>query len=197
MADGSLRRQEELIREFCGRFERWDAAALGELARVLLPVLKRRLHRVYRRASADMVSDACVDAILDFGAHPERFDSTRGLPLDRFLQMAATRNLGNLLEADARRRHREAAYATQDGALGSRSMSFDDDVRRRILSVVNEGTELKAFAEWLSGERRTASLAATLGLSHLSPREQRYEIKRFKDRVRRRVLRLLGPLRRV
>jgi hypothetical protein len=42
---------------------------------------------------------------------------------------------------------------------------------------------------WIEGER-TSVLASLLRLSHLSETEQRAEVKRFKDRLKRRFLRV-------
>ena len=65
-----------------------------------------------------------------------------------------------------------------------------------MLSVVHDGSERKAFIQWLDGERSTAALAVTLKLSHLSQSEQRREVKRFKDRILKRLSRLSEKSRR-
>jgi hypothetical protein len=196
MSGSSPQFQAMLMEDLAARIGRGDAAALGELAQHLLPVLMRRLRRAYGRVPSDLLSDACEDAILEYGASPRRFDPARGVPLDRFLQMAAARNLADLLKADARRRRRETTYVErQQSAPRVRTLlgvEGETDARRRILSVVHGGLERTALAQWLAGEQRAASLAAALGISHLSPVEQRREVKRFKDRVRKRVLRLFG-----
>jgi hypothetical protein len=49
-----------------------------------------------------------------------------------------------------------------------------------------------ALEMWLEGERNTAPLAVALGLAHLSPSNQRREVKRFKDRLRKRLERAVG-----
>jgi hypothetical protein len=43
---------------------------------------------------------------------------------------------------------------------------------------------------WAAGERRTAALAAALAAGDLPAGEQGVEVKRFKDRMRRRIARL-------
>ena len=183
--------EDELIRSLHKRAVSGDTAALEELARHVLKPLTHRLHAAYRRAPADLIWDACVDAILEYGSHPDRFDATRGVPLDRFIQGAAARNLANLLEADARRRERETQFSRQRLDLISwPTLGAGDEgtrFRRRILALA-DGSERKALVAWLNGER-TPQVAAALGLSHLPEADQRREVKRFKDRFLRRVSR--------
>ena len=158
MSGSSPQFQAMLMEDLAARIGRGDAAALGELAQHLLPVLMRRLRRAYGRVPSDLLSDACEDAILEYGASPRRFDPARGVPLDRFLQMAAARNLADLLKADARRRRRETTYVErQQSAPRVRTLlgvEGETDARRRILSVVHGGLERTALAQWLAGEQR-------------------------------------------
>jgi hypothetical protein len=113
------------------------------------------------------------------------------VPVDRFLQYTAARNLADLLEVERRRQHRETRYVAERRAAPSIVHTFEDgredaNTRRRILSVAQGASERQALIQWLHGERSTASLAATLALAHLSQTEQRREVKRFKDRVLKR-----------
>ena len=182
--------QDALIRSLHERVSRGDNEALDELAGFLLRTLRRRLRRTYR-APVDLISDACEDAILEYGRRPHRFDSSRGVLLDRFLQHAASRNLLNLLAGEQRRRYRETRYA--DGLSRAKIPNAGWQAKpgffRRVLALVDEGPERTAFAQWLHGERSTERLAATLGIAHCPALEQRREVKRFKDRVINRVLR--------
>ena len=183
----------DYLRELCRRVVHGDAAALNTLAECLLPLLTRRLRRSYNRASVDLVADACEDALLEYGSRPHRFDPARGVPIESFLQLAASRNLANRLEADSRRRVREAAYASLQPLQTEATLAVADDVdggtREKVLALENEGAERAALTAWLEGERRTAPLAAVLGLAHLSPSDQRLEVKRFKDRFRKKLQR--------
>lgn len=114
------------------------------------------------------------------------------MPLDRFLQLAATRTLANLLEAEARRRKRDARYldAQRGGTTLTKDLlPVDADRRRQLLSIVDPGPERRALITWLGGERRTDTLAAVLEISHLPEGEQRRVVKRFKDRIVKRAWR--------
>jgi hypothetical protein len=186
--------QDVALQELCDRILGGDLPALDELARHLLPILTRRLRRKNRFAPQDLVWNACADAILEYAANPRRFDPTRRVPIDRFLQVIAIRNLTDVLKADMRRQTREAAYAElQNWCVWPSETLIADrafDAVRRIQSVVDEGNERIALTEWLKGERRTIRLASLLGLSQLSTLDQRREVKRFKDRMRKRASRL-------
>jgi hypothetical protein len=168
-AISSIRQNDSLIKELCRRVTAGNRKALGELAEYLLPVLTSRLRRTYRHAPSDLLIDACVDAILEYGFKPTRFDSSRGVPLESFLQLAAARNLANSLKADSRRRQREAIYAQErlrtTVVLPSVDQLSEEDIRARVLRLVAEGVERAALEAWLAGERSYATLAATLGMS--------------------------------
>jgi len=178
-------------RVICG-----DHTALDELLGHFIDVLPRRLSRHYRRAATDLLVDACDNALLDYAARPQQYDATFGVPLYNFLYRAAARNLVNLLEADRRRRAREAYYAAQHNneptAVDTRQTSiFDIDVTAAARAVVGPGHERDALIAWINGARPPA-LALALNLSHLPSSEQRREIKRFKDRMTKRLRRALS-----
>jgi len=194
MADLTFPRRitDELIHSLHERVLREDVAALNELAACLLRILVPRLRRAYRHASTDFVSDACEDAILEYAINPWRFDSTRGVALARFVQLAAARNLRNLMQAERRRRNREARYANEQSRASTNAVDGRYfDTRRVVNSVAAGGAERKALTAWLDGERDTARLATLLKLSHLALSEQRSEVKRFKDRMIKRLSRIV------
>jgi hypothetical protein len=61
---------------------------------------------------------------------------------------------------------------------------------QRILDVAIDDTEREALGRWLHGERRTGPLARALGAGVLPVPEQRRAVKRFKDRIMKRIARL-------
>jgi RNA polymerase sigma-70 factor (ECF subfamily) len=169
-----------------------DDSVLDELAAELLAQLLPRLRRGFPHAPQDVVVEAVEDAILEYVAQPAQFDPLRGLSIGQFLTMVARRNLMNALAKEAARKVREARYAS---VQPTRMVPADTDpvpdarVRARLLAATADNAERRALVAWLEGDRSTVGLAKSLGLSHLPSIEQRREVKRFKDRVVKRVVR--------
>ena len=84
-----------------------DRLASEELSRLVLPALVAELVRKFPRADEHLIQEGVIDAVLDYCANPQRFDTCREVPLDRFLAKAAWRNVDNLLVAERRRKQRE------------------------------------------------------------------------------------------
>jgi hypothetical protein len=109
--------------------------------------------------------------------------------------MAARRDLANVRAKERRHyRKREVRDCVELAAPGGNSLadadfpSFDDpdiaplvaalpDVERRVLDLMR------------TGERRTEAFAAVLGLGGRPEDEQQREVKRVKDRVKKRLKR--------
>jgi hypothetical protein len=159
-----------------------------------LPELERRLQLRFRRASRDLVVNAVEDALLDYMSDPGRFDMTRDVPLGAFILRAASRNLINSLASERRRHDREGRYASDAAAMMARYEPSDGpDLSKITLSpddVSSDGAERQAFELWRGGERRTEAFARVLGLADRSPVVQAREVKRFKDRLIKRIRRL-------
>lgn len=175
---------------------RGEEGSLNRIAEILLHPMQRVLRRAFPRASPDLIANAVEDAILEYAAQPSRFDALRGIPLSAFLGHAARRNLLNLLQVEARRELREAKYAEHARFRGLRLLEGpqvnpedSDALRRLISSLAADEAECRALLSWLNGQRTTALLATALQISHLSLAEQRKEVKRFKDRVIKRIMR--------
>jgi hypothetical protein len=186
---------ESPLLEIHERILQGSPEALEDLAGRLLPVLCGHLRNRFRRAPEEFLVDAVEDAILEYAMHAHRFDVSRGTPLDRFLYHAAWRNVVNLLQAESKRKAREARYSAEairlkpdDGEPDTLHQNATDRGVRVLVQVAGK-TERSAFLLWLRGERRTEILARALGLSHLEPQDQRGAVKRFKDRLVKRLLR--------
>ena len=66
-----------------------------------------------------------------------------------------------------------------------------DRTRQSILDIAIDPPEREALFRWLNGESGTTPLAQALGISALSESQQRREVKRFKDRILKRIARLV------
>lgn len=181
-----------------------DASIVDALTALLFYHVQRRLEAAFTRTDRDYILDATVDAIMEYLAEPSRFDPGRNVPLHRFLYLAARRNVVNALDAQSRRHAREHLYAVlaTSRAAAAPPSGFEleqphqergaEEFARRVLSLANTDAERAALRCWLDGERRTMPLAAALGCGHLPIAAQRHEVKRFKDRLLKRIRRSRG-----
>jgi RNA polymerase sigma-70 factor (ECF subfamily) len=176
-----------------------DPTALEELAEVLLPLLRRQLSRAFTTNADDIVNDAVIDSLIEYGRNPSIFDPLRGRPLERFLYHLSWRNAADSVKARMRRVAREEEYArlitiqnhtSSIGGNGDTDTYSVESDRWRLLSIAATEPERAALRCWLDGERRTVPLAAALGAANLPISEKRREVKRFKDRVLKRLGRL-------
>jgi hypothetical protein len=171
-----------------------DLEALGRLAEELLQPTIRGLRAEFSRVTTDMIATAAVDAILEYGDRPHRYNPSRGLPLARFLLFAARRNLLNLLRDEATRRQREGEYAEHCARMRivfPRQSSLSRrvwDIRQFVLAVGRDDLERRAILAWLDAGA-TDDVIAALELSETPLPEQRREAKRFKDRMLARLRR--------
>ena len=72
---------------------RGDRTATEEIARELIGPVTRYLRRRWIQVELDWISDAVVDAFLEYSNRPARFDPSRGVPLRFYIQHAARKNL--------------------------------------------------------------------------------------------------------
>jgi RNA polymerase sigma-70 factor, ECF subfamily len=166
-----------------------DPSAADGIVMELMPLLERSLCRSFRNATRDAVIDAVEDALIEYLAHPHRFDPGRGVPLHAYLRLAAARNLQNRLRSDVRRHVREQEYAAE---IARRSKECVPHLApgKRVAILPCDRFEIAAARAWLAGERRTEQLAKLLGASELVDSEQRRTVKRFKDRLLKRIERM-------
>jgi DNA-binding response OmpR family regulator len=179
---------EDSLRGLHRRMLAGDAAARERLADELLAALRRNLQRAFVRAPDDVVFDAVVDAIMEYIEEPLRFDASRGVPLHRFVQMAARRNLANHVRSEAQRKAREAAYGLHAIAIREAHPSGDDDLRSVVLDLARNERERRVLSHLLDGNTR--GLQQALEVLDPDPDNPARKIKRFTDRMRRRFARL-------
>jgi RNA polymerase sigma-70 factor (ECF subfamily) len=181
-------------REIHERLMRGDPVASAELAEALLAPLIRKLWQKYPGVpDPHLVDEAVVTAMMSYLKQPDRFDPTRS-SLFRYLLLAAHRDLLNEMEKRKRRRDKEAMAVelarrrgnkTMEGAGSDWRLARVEDANRNLSLFVD--TRDRAVARLiLENERSTAAFAALLGLDSLPLDEQRREVKRHKDRIKKR-----------
>jgi RNA polymerase sigma-70 factor (ECF subfamily) len=176
------------------RLLRGDRQASEELSRLLLVPLVEEIHHRLRATDEQLITDGAVDAVLDYCADPQKFNTGKGVPLDRFLANAAWRNVQNLLTAETRRKQRERKAGSKKREADVALDPVARNIRREELRQLDE-KEAAMFAALddpkdkeilrlkLDGVRDTASFARVLKITHLPIAEQREEVRRHKDRI--------------
>ena len=170
----------------------------------LLPVLVHLVRRAFPRTDEELIVNAVEDALIEYSTRPEQFDRSRGVPLVAFLRLAAVRNTANLVRGESRRVARERALLEDRHALRAEASPVVDQWHDPVHSSALQSAladavrpeEQLAVTLWLKGERRTNVIAVALGVDRLGLAEQRRTVKQLKDRIRRRLERLLRPARR-
>lgn len=182
------------LRELHERLLRSDRVASEEFLRLVLPCLLEEIARRFPRADEHLISDGVIDALLDYCAHPQGFDTSKDVPLDRFLATAAWRNVDNLLTGERRRKlrerkvgseKREAVVALDPVARNIRQEELQqlDKKQAAMLAALDDPKDKEILRLKLDGVRDTEGYARVLNITHLPVAQQREEVKRQKDRV--------------
>lgn len=175
-----------------------DRDVVDTAFRHLLPLLLTAVRRAFSRTDPALVADAVEDALMEYARQPERFQPSRGVPLTAFLRLAALRNASNLVRGESRRLARERRLVGDPtsplaGQLQTASVyHVQSAALETALAQAVRPDERVAVALWLAGERRTTIVATALGAGGLPLIDQRRAVKQLKERIRRRLERLLG-----
>ncbi len=181
-----------------------DRVASEELAELLLERLVCEVGRRFPRVDTHLVSDGVTDALLDYCARPSSFDTSRGIPLDRFLVQTARRNVLNLLRGGQRLKAREEKWGESSdekvvelcpppGNPMQDEAQLHEQRLAELTQALEDPVDKRVFELRMKGERRTTEFAKVLGLTHLTVAEQRREVKRAKDRIEKALRRRKEP----
>ncbi len=154
-------------------------------------------HPAWRES--DELHDAVVDALFDYIRHPRKFDPRKATLLG-YLSMAANRDLLNRLPAASRRMKTMVPLddVVELPDLGRNVLVEGEEGGRRLpllppnLNLTE--TEEKVLRLIAEGERSTEVFANALQLRNLPRDEVRKKVKRFKDRLKKRIERAGGTL---
>lgn len=181
-----------------------DPTAPAELAEEVMEGLIKRLSYKYPNLpDINLAAEAATDALMDYIKHPEQFN-----PIQRglfgFLVMAAEGDLNNALAKVARRQKKEIQLEfvevdelggnTRD-RIGELEGKIDFERMQDALDTLFDDPKDRAVVKLiLKGERATKVFARVLELEALSEDQQRTEVKRNKDRIKRRLQRHHGDI---
>jgi hypothetical protein len=183
-----------------------DPLAPADFAVALLKPLIAWLKTTNPSVDRMACEEAADEAIIHFLNNPTKYDPQR-LGLEAFLRMAARRDLQNLLRKE--RRHQQSRRdwnVVEQASAEGKYLERDDDpslplqieeARQRLASpeaVWQHLTDAErcVWKTMEQGERRNSVYAAILGITHLPDAEQRRQVKRVKDRLKKRKQRAGG-----
>lgn len=185
-----------------------DPVATSELAERYLDPLAEWMIRSNPAADDHDCEEAAMDAIMSLLKNPRSFKPDK-LPLDSYLRMSAKGDLRNRLERERRHSDRRAdlehvelygegrngeQVGEDPATIVDRQEADKSTLEAMAASMMNRvsAEEAGVLELMIQGERKTAAYAVVLGITDQSELEQRREVKRVKDRIKRRLQRARG-----
>jgi RNA polymerase sigma-70 factor (ECF subfamily) len=175
-----------------------DPTASAELAEGTLETLISRLQNKFPNTESELILDAVTDALMSYIKKPTQFDPEKR-SLVGYLSMSARGDLLNAFEKIKRRNIREIPLEdvelhSSDGNSITKSnnliQSLDaEKIKKKIEELFANPIDLKLADLIIDGERSTEVFAKALGIENVSTKEQRREVKRHKDRIKKRLSR--------
>jgi hypothetical protein len=189
-------------RQLHARLVAGDLTASFDLATIYLEALISRLTPGNRKIDPALVAEAADEAILSLIRNPAAYQPER-MSLLSYLSMAAQGDLKNLLRKERKHRAgRKSLASVELSPQAGKYLGRGDDpsfelVRREQEQVMLDSVpaslrdglsdvEAKVWELMVGGERRTSIYAAVMGITGLPAPEQKKEVKRLKDRLKKR-----------
>jgi RNA polymerase sigma-70 factor (ECF subfamily) len=186
-----------------------DPVAPADLANAYLDDLTNWLITTHPQVDPHLCCQAAEDAILSLIKNPHSFKPDKS-QLDTYLRMSARADLRNALGRERRHSKRREKLEVVELASSGRNPHQEEGDPALVVEREEEGREALAravsldieqgftreeqrvFELMLKGERRTDAFARALAIADLPERHQRKEVKRIKDRIKRRIQRARG-----
>jgi hypothetical protein len=180
-----------------------DPTATSDLVVSYLEPLTAWLRSTFPREDDALLETVATDLLLSVGERPEQYDPDR-LSLMSYLHMAARGDVRNARESEHRhtRRHSPLEDVELRPPARNSQWAIASDPADTVLAALDDGDTVLAMrhhfdeTEWevvqmvLDGERRTVEFARVLSLHDLPRAAQVREVKRAKDRLKKRLQRL-------
>ena len=195
-----------------------EISAPADFAAAFLQPLLDALHAAFPADGSfdpDLVDECVLDTLLRFPQQPEKYHPERA-SLWTYLYIDAKGDLLNALKRNAREdRHREATLQSVALDAQSRNEQQEDDLwkllpedppvflpadidfsllKREVAAILSNDTDLAVVELLIAGTRETKRFSSILGISDLPPKVQRQEVKKVKDKWKKRLIRLGAKL---
>ncbi len=198
----SSRKEEiQLVQRLTDR----DPTAPADLIAAYLEDLFGWLQQVCPYATEHQCQEAAEDTLLRLIKAPDKYDPEK-LSLFPYLRMCAHKDLINILAKEQRYRKKYFHWnSVENSEEDGKYLGIEDDPAFGLLvEEIENGQEGSTIATMLSnldarerevfdlmriGEHRTKVYADVLGLGNVSSEKQAREVKRIKDRIKKRIAR--------
>jgi RNA polymerase sigma-70 factor (ECF subfamily) len=176
-----------------------DDLALSKLYVLYGKSVINKLKGLYSKTDLTYIQEAVNDGLFGYFRNPKTFDPEKNTLL-RFLEIAAERDLLNILQKE--KKHLQTKKAPQNVELEEvfwnsivREEKTTDGqlIHKESIEIVNKELaihfdterDLKLAKLVLSGERETDVFSTVLEIEKLTVEEQRKEVKKHKDRIKK------------
>jgi RNA polymerase sigma-70 factor (ECF subfamily) len=175
---------------------RGDPTASARIFEALLSPLVERLTFKWNRLDRQALEDQATDSLIGYASNPHRYDPQRASLLT-YLTLDADGDLKNAYRST--RRNREQLASDVEDAVSQRNETTDVELfvgddrvfLARLREAFPDECDRRVIYLLLAGERSTPAYTSALGISDLPANEQRAEVKRVKDRIKKRLARLI------
>jgi hypothetical protein len=135
---------------------------------------------------------------MEYLGHPDRYDPSRGVTLESFINLAAARNVINTIQANRRRQVREGKYASS--LARQRVIAPVSHARTQladyVFATITSASERRFLVAWLKNMEPPADTVRALGLTDdLTERQRRAALKRIRERILKRASRRIHAAR--
>lgn len=173
-----------------------DPTASSRIFDALLDPLVERLTYKWKTVDRQDLEERAIDSLIAYVSNPQRYDPRRASLLT-YLTLDADGDLKNAYRSA--RHEREQLASDVEDAVSRRNeradVEFFLEEDRAFLARLREAfpdeRDRRVIYLLLEGERSTAAYAAALDISGRPVDEQRAEVKRIKDRIKKRLARLI------
>jgi hypothetical protein len=178
-----------------------NPTAVADVCRAYLAPLLAWLAAKYPRVDPDLCRMATHDALMAYVRKPQSYNPTR-MDLGSYLRMASQGDLLNQIKRESKHQKGRVAMAVVEDLGEDRNLSGKAQQSLQ-LDLVEEAEQWRATLEptingfadeerqvlelMMAGERKTSVYAKTLGLEALPVAEQDREVKKVKDRIKKRL----------
>jgi len=153
---------------------------------------------LYKDLDKEDIWTIVTDSILNLTEVPNKYIPEKGTSLINFIKMDIEGDLKNLRDKQIRNKNKFIDVELSE-SNGNRDIDYDTpeikivhkEITNRLTEAVNSifGNELDRHLAWLilDEERKTEVFAKILNLEQLPKLEQEREVKRHKDRIKKRL----------